>query len=85
MNILTSKFLEKLEKISKKKKKLKALNFAESNVHRKSNVRGSFETKNLFFFSLKQNGYLEILLVFQNSLSPAKCLFKYTDRVNWTE
>ena len=34
---------------------------------------------------IKQNGYLENLLVFQNSLSPDQCLFKYMDRVNWTE
>ena len=34
---------------------------------------------------IKQNGYLQNLLVFQNSLSPYYCLFKYMDRVNWTE
>ena len=32
-----------MEKMSKKKKKKKSLNFAESNVHRKTNARGSFE------------------------------------------
>ena len=34
---------------------------------------------------IKQNGCPENLLVFQNSLSPAQCLFEYMDRVNWTE
>ena len=34
---------------------------------------------------IKQNGYLENLLAYQNSLSPAKCLFKCMDKVNWTE
>ena len=29
--------------------KIKSLNFAESNAHRKTNARGSFETYNLFF------------------------------------
>ena len=33
---------------------------------------------------IKQNRYLENLLVFQYSLSPAHSLFKYMDRVNWT-
>ena len=28
---------------------------------------------------------LKNLMVFQNSISPAYCLFKCTDRVNWTE
>ena len=34
---------------------------------------------------IKPNRYLENLLVFQNSLSPAYCLFKNRDSVNWTE
>ena len=32
------------------KKKIKCLNFAESNAHRKTNARGSFETYNLFIY-----------------------------------
>ena len=39
---------KKLEK-NKQAKKIKSLNFAESNVHQKTNARGSFETYNLFF------------------------------------
>ena len=34
---------------------------------------------------IKQNGQLENLLVFQNSLSQDQYLFKYMYRVNWTE
>ena len=40
------------KKTSKQKKKIKSLNFAESNVHQQTNARGSFETYNLFLFSL---------------------------------
>ena len=29
---------------------MKSLNFAESNAHRKTNPRGSFETYNLYFW-----------------------------------
>ena len=45
---------KKLEKIkqAKKKKKIKSLNFVESNAHRKTNARGSFETYTLFFLAL---------------------------------
>ena len=43
MYILTSKFIKKMEKI-KQAQKIKRLNFAESNAHRKTNGRGSFET-----------------------------------------
>ena len=43
MYILTSKFIKNWKKI-KQAKKIKTLNFAESNVHRKTNARGSFET-----------------------------------------
>ena len=32
------------------KKKIKSLNFAESNVHRKTNAYGSFDTYNFFLF-----------------------------------
>ena len=32
--------------------KIKSLIFAESNMHRKTNEHGSFETCNLFFYSL---------------------------------
>ena len=41
---------KKISKQKKKKKKIKSLNFAESNVHRKTNASSSFETYNLFFF-----------------------------------
>ena len=36
------------KKLSKQKKKIQSLNFAESNRHRKTNARSSFETYNLF-------------------------------------
>ena len=35
---------KKLEKKIKQAKKIQTLNFAESNAHRKTNARGSFET-----------------------------------------
>ena len=35
---------KKLEKKLSKPKKIQTLNFAESNAHRKTNARGSFET-----------------------------------------
>ena len=35
---------KKLEKKLSKQKKIQTLNFAESNAHRKTNARGSFET-----------------------------------------
>ena len=41
--ILTSKFIKTWKKI-KQAKKIQTLNFAESNAHRKTNARGSFET-----------------------------------------
>ena len=41
---------KRLEKKLNKQKKIERLNFAESNAHQKTNVRGSFETYNLFFF-----------------------------------
>ena len=49
---LSCQFIKKLKKNQASKKKIKSLNFAESNAHRKTNVRGSFETYNFFFFSL---------------------------------
>ena len=39
------------KKNSASKKKIESLNFAESNAHRKTNTRGSFETYNLFFLA----------------------------------
>ena len=39
------------KKLSKQKKN-PTLNFAESNAHRKTNARGSFETQDLFFLAL---------------------------------
>ena len=33
-------------------KKFQTLDFAESNAHRKTNARGSFETYDLFFLAL---------------------------------
>ena len=44
MYIVTSKFIQKLKKKIKQAKKIKTFNFAESNAHRKTNARGSFET-----------------------------------------
>ena len=41
--ILTSKFIKNWKKI-KQAKKIQTFNFAESNAHRKTNARGSFET-----------------------------------------
>ena len=49
MYILTSKFIKNWKK---NKQKIKNLNFAESNTHRKTNAHGSFETYNLFFLAL---------------------------------
>ena len=49
LHILTSKFIKKMKKKNKQAKTIKSLNFAESNAHRKTNVRTSFETYNLFF------------------------------------
>ena len=46
--ILTSKSIKTGKKI-KQAKKIQTLNFAESNAHRKTNARGSFETWDLFF------------------------------------
>ena len=51
-NILTKKFMKNWKKNKQAKKKIKSLNFVESNAHQKTNARGSFETYNLFFFSL---------------------------------
>ena len=43
------------KKLRKKlsKRKIDSLNFAESNAHQKTNARSSFETYNLYFFTLK--------------------------------
>ena len=49
--ILTSKFIKRKKK-NKQARKIKSLNFAEWNAHRKTNARGSFETYNLFFLAL---------------------------------
>ena len=54
MDILTSKFITNWEKKLSKKKKIKSLNFAESNVHRKTNACCSFETYNLCFLALHE-------------------------------
>ena len=48
MYILTTKFIKNWKKIKQAKKKIKRLNFAESNAHRETNARGSFETYNFF-------------------------------------
>ena len=51
MFILAIKFIKKKwRKKNKQVKKIKNLNFAESNAHRETNARGSFETYNLFIF-----------------------------------
>ena len=42
---------KKLEKKIKQAKNIQTLNFAELNVHRKPNARGSFETQDLFFLA----------------------------------
>ena len=42
---------KKLEKKIKQAKKFQTLDFAESNAHRKTNARGSFETYDLFFLA----------------------------------
>ena len=42
--ILTSKFIKNWKKKITKQKKNQTLDFAESNAHRKTNARGSFET-----------------------------------------
>ena len=52
MYILTSKLIKNRKKKKLSKQINKRLNFAESNAHPKTNARGSFETYNLFFFSL---------------------------------
>ena len=49
--ILTSKFIKKLKKKNNQAKKIKSLNFAASNAHRKTNMHDSFETYNLFFLA----------------------------------
>ena len=41
---LSSGEREKNKQAKKKKKKIQTLNFPESNAHRKTNARGSFET-----------------------------------------
>ena len=48
MNILTSKFIKNWNKCQAKK--IKSLDFAESNTHQKTNARGSFETNSLFIY-----------------------------------
>ena len=40
---------KKTEKKINQTKKFQTLDFAESNAHRKTNARGSFETYDLFF------------------------------------
>ena len=50
---LKKKQKQKQKKLSKPKK-IKSLNFAESNAHQKTNARGRFETNN-FFFCLRLN------------------------------
>ena len=45
---------KKLEKKIKQAKKFQTLDFAESNAHRKTNARGSFETYDLFILALPQ-------------------------------
>ena len=42
---------KKLKKKIKQAKKFQTLDFAESNAHRKTNARGSFETYDLFFLA----------------------------------
>ena len=54
-NILTKKVRKKTGKKIKQAKKFQTLDFAESNAHRKTNARGSFETYDLFFFSLNSD------------------------------
>ena len=49
---------KKLKKKIKRAKKFQTLDFAESNAHRKTNARGSFETYDLFFLAL----YLGIIV-----------------------
>ena len=46
------KLIKKLEKKISKPERIKSLNFAESNMHRKTNVRGSFETLKFIFCGL---------------------------------
>ena len=43
---------KKLKKKIKQATKFQTLDFAESNAHRKTNARGSFETYDLFFLAL---------------------------------
>ena len=45
---------KKLKKKIKQAKKFQTLDFAESNTHRKTNARGSFETYDLFFLALQE-------------------------------
>ena len=53
---------KKLKKISKqKKKKITSLNYAESNAHRKTNARGSFETHNFFLILMMKETETAIL------------------------
>ena len=47
---LSSFFVVKMKKKIISRKKNESLNFAKSNAHRKTNVGGSFETQNFFFF-----------------------------------
>ena len=57
-------FDKKVHKKKKKKnkhaKKFQPLYFAESNVHRKTNARGSFETYDLFFLALVWRSYRKL-------------------------
>ena len=54
--ILTSMFIKKkMEKKIKQAKKIKILNFAESNAHRKTNARGRFDR--IYIFSLNKFMY----------------------------
>ena len=46
-----------------KQKKIQSLNFAESNAHRKTNARGSFETYNLFFLALSLSTWMMLPLL----------------------
>ena len=45
------KFHKSWKKKIKQAKKFQTLDFAESNAHRKTNARGSFETYDLFFLA----------------------------------
>ena len=50
-----TKVHKKLKKKIKQANKIQTLDFAESNAHRKTNARGSFETYDLFFLALDSN------------------------------